>query len=240
MNEQNPITLTRLRMLTTDELIAIILDQIAEDNDSSIQNELLYDLVRKYVDTNEDLKKILVEVERLSNTDPLTGLSNRLNFSRNFERELNRFQRYGQRFCIILMDIDHFKKVNDTYGHNIGDEVLKDVSTVLNETIRDVDIVARWGGEEFILLATANEVKGAAILAQRIREAIEGHDFPEVGKVTMSFGVAEIREEDTLTTITVKADEALYQAKESGRNCVILYNDDNGASPETAAKKSKA
>ena len=223
MYDREPITLSRLRMLTKDELIAIILDQMAEENDKSIQNSLMYDLVRKYVDTNEDLKKTLLEVERLSNTDPLTGLYNRLNFTKVFDRELQRFNRYGQEFCIILMDIDHFKSVNDTYGHNIGDEVLKDVSKILTTQAREVDIVARWGGEEFIVLVTAGCSDGGCILAERIRKAIEGHEFPEVGQVTMSLGVAVIREGDTLSALTARADEALYFAKDSGRNQVVVY-----------------
>jgi len=223
MRDKGPITLRRLRMLTKDELIAIILDQMAEDNDSSIQNDLLYDLVRKYVDTNESLKKTLIEVERLSNTDPLTGLYNRHNFSKVFEREINRYNRYGQEFCIILMDIDFFKRVNDTYGHNIGDEVLIDVGKILREQIREVDIVARWGGEEFIVLITAGINNGGTLLAERIRQAIEHHKFPEVGQVTMSLGITEVEDKDTLSAITARADQALYIAKDSGRNQVVTY-----------------
>lgn len=224
MRDKGPITLRRLRMLTKDELIAIILDQMADDNDSSIQNDLLYDLVRKYVDTNESLKKTLIEVERLSNIDPLTGLYNRHNFSKIFDRELTRFNRYGQEFCIVLLDIDFFKRVNDTYGHNIGDDVLVDVGQILREQIRQVDIVARWGGEEFIVLITAGINNGGTLLAERIRKAIEGHKFPGVGKVTMSLGIAEVQSKDTLSVITARADQALYKAKETGRNKVVVYS----------------
>ena len=119
-----------------------------------------------------------------------------------------------------MFDIDHFKKINDTYGHTTGDIVLKEIAQVVTETIRKYDIVARWGGEEFVILVPNSKAEETALMAEKIRETIEKYAFTEAGTVTCSFGVTEYKDGDSIDSLVTRADEALYKAKEQGRNRV--------------------
>lgn len=216
----NRMDLSTIRHMTQNEMERQLIDQMADKNDAQIQSDLLYDLVSKNVELNLQLKEKIAEVERLSNTDPLTGLYNRLYFNSIFERELSNLRRYGRKFSLILFDIDHFKKVNDTFGHNAGDQVLRTIAAISGDIIRDSDVVARWGGEEFIILLTGDGIPEPQALAERLRAAIESGDYGDVGRVTGSFGTTVVMEGDTLISSTGRADEALYKAKQSGRNRV--------------------
>lgn len=158
--------------------------------------------------------------EALSVTDVLTGLFNRLKLDRSFSEELTRCHRFGEAFSVILVDLDHFKGVNDTYGHQAGDSVLVDIAAILKANTREVDTVGRWGGEEFLILCPRTDGTGAGLLAEKIRASIDSHTFPGAGHCTASFGVAEYVSGDTAETLTAKADQALYRAKDSGRNRV--------------------
>lgn len=216
----NRMDLSTIRHMTRDEMERQLIEQLADKNDAQIQSDLLYDLVSKNVELNLQLKEKIAEVERLSNTDPLTGLYNRLYFNSVFERELSNLRRYGRAFSLILFDIDHFKNVNDTYGHNAGDQVLRTIAAISKDLVRDSDVVARWGGEEFIVLLTGDGVSEPQALAERLRVAIESGGYGDVGRVTGSFGTTVITAEDTLVSSTGRADAALYRAKQSGRNRV--------------------
>ena len=119
-----------------------------------------------------------------------------------------------------MFDIDHFKKVNDTYGHAVGDYVLKTLSQIAKKNIREIDYLIRWGGEEFIVIALDTKLRGAEVLAEKIRKAIEDYNFEKVGRVTVSFGVTQFTQDDTEDSFMKRADDALYQAKEKGRNRV--------------------
>ena len=162
---------------------------------------------------------LIKEKDYFASTDLLTGAYNRYRFTELFEIELQRVKRYGGSLALILFDIDHFKAINDTYGHIAGDTVLKGIASLVRDTIRSNDVLVRWGGEEFMILAphTGDE---AADLAEKLCIAVETHHFPAVRKVTASFGVSAYVPGDTLETIYARTDEALYRAKNQGRNRV--------------------
>ena len=161
----------------------------------------------------------------LSTTDYLTGAYNRTKFIEYANYELEKSKRYKTTFSILLMDLDLFKKLNDTYGHNFGDEVLRKVSCFIRNEIRETDLFARWGGEEFICLLPNTNVSDAFIVAEKIRSKVEQLTFSKTVKVTLSIGLCEKEESDnTIELINEKADLALYRAKREGRNKVIKYN----------------
>lgn len=160
------------------------------------------------------------EMEALASTDKLTGIFNRHKFEELFSKELERAQRYHHPLSLLLFDIDYFKTVNDTYGHDVGDSVLCGVADIISQHVRQNDIFARWGGEEFTVLVTDTDLQGALNVAQKLRGEIEKHLFEEAGKITASFGVSCFIPDDTLDTLLKRADQALYRAKKNGRNRV--------------------
>jgi diguanylate cyclase (GGDEF)-like protein len=153
-------------------------------------------------------------------TDGLTQLNNRLRLDEALEYEIDQIQKDGRTFSIILLDIDHFKKVNDTYGHLAGDEVLKKLADVLQKNFRAIDIPGRWGGDEFLVLLPQLDKRQACKIVERVRMGIEITEFPYVGGITCSFGVAEYTAKGTIKDLIAKADKALYMAKAGGRNRV--------------------
>ncbi len=161
-------------------------------------------------------------VEKLSITDRLTGLNNRQKLDQAIAEEADRAARYGHALSVILFDVDHFKSVNDTHGHLVGDDVLVKMAETLTETIRSVDIAGRWGGEEFLVICPETDDAGSAQVAEKIRRAIESMDFPVVGTKTASFGIAQFKKGEPASTVIQRADEALYVAKQQGRNRVEL------------------
>ncbi|MDR5897579.1 diguanylate cyclase [Halomonas vilamensis] len=162
------------------------------------------------------------ELERLANTDILTGLANRLSFDRRLELEMARSQRYQRPLSLIMLDIDHFKPINDTHGHDVGDQVLVHLANVLRENLRMTDLCARWGGEEFIVLVPETAIFQARQLAEKLREAIVATEFPVVGqKISASFGVIEAHHDELMLQVIKRVDLALYQAKAAGRNQVM-------------------
>ncbi len=167
---------------------------------------------------------LLEETRRLANSDALTGLQNRRRATERLEAELARARRYGTPLSVILTDIDHFKQVNDRFGHNMGDEVLVRVASTLQETLRQVDLVGRWGGEEFLVILPDTDLDGARIVAERLRLGVEAiPPFVEgPARVTSSVGVASFRGEENSAVFVDRADQALYRAKEAGRNRVEL------------------
>ena len=170
---------------------------------------------------NRKLKILNKALEHLSVTDNLTGLFNRQKLGEVFENELLRSKRFGQPFSVILLDIDHFKQVNDKHGHQTGDQVLLSVARLLADKTRETDTVGRWGGEEFLMICPHTELPGALILAEKIRAAISTHDFPVIHGVTVSLGVSTCRADDGIDELIARADAALYQAKHDGRNQVV-------------------
>jgi diguanylate cyclase (GGDEF)-like protein/PAS domain S-box-containing protein len=161
------------------------------------------------------------ELERLSITDKLTGLNNRLKLDQVLRYELSQFQRYGTSFSVILMDLDDFKKVNDTYGHITGDKVLIKLADILRENVRDSDTCGRWGGEEFLIIVPKANEEEAAHVAEKLRRNIEEEKFSIEKPVTASVGVACIEADSSITKLLSNADKALYKAKKSGKNIVV-------------------
>ena len=160
-------------------------------------------------------------IELLSVTDPLTKLYNRQKFNEVFDELLMRKHwTQGCSFGLLIIDVDHFKNVNDTYGHQVGDNVLIGMADTLTKTIRTNDILARWGGEEFVVLLPDVDIKKAVTVAQKYREVIEKMTIPQVGTITASFGVTVFSSGDTQEKMMYRADIGLYRAKKNGRNRV--------------------
>ncbi len=177
------------------------------------------------------IKLLQEQMSLVAYTDPLTKIYNRLHFSHFIDAEIDRVKRYGGTFSIIFLDIDAFKRINDEYGHLVGDEALKEVAAVVKHANRKADIFARYGGEEFIILAPATDLQGACTHAERLRQDIADHRFREVGKLTCSFGVAEYRAgQDDMGSLFKRADTALYNAKNHGRDRVETVDADHDKS----------
>ncbi len=182
-------------------------------------------LVNEHFHQFEELTQILQQRNRhlttLATKDALTGVHNRHLFTELFDKELSSMVRYKTRLALIMMDLDFFKRVNDTYGHNIGDYVLKTAAHIVKTAVRECDLLARWGGEEFVLLLPNSGCQEAYMAAEKIRKALEAFCFDEVGQVTCSLGITEVVAGDTLESAIDRADAALYRAKGSGRNQTI-------------------
>jgi diguanylate cyclase (GGDEF)-like protein/PAS domain S-box-containing protein len=173
------------------------------------------------VEDFSDRKRLEEEILKLSVTDKLTQIYNRMKLDEVLDQEVIRAKRTNQTFCAILMDIDHFKSVNDNFGHQVGDVVLIEVASLLKTEVRAADVVGRWGGEEFLIIASQSNREGGVKLAEKLRILIENHEFSCPHKITCSFGVATYQKGCTPSTLVSRADEALYIAKRNGRNRVI-------------------
>lgn len=157
-------------------------------------------------------------IEEISVTDRLTGLYNRFKLDELFAIEFEKATRYKRIFSIILIDVDHFKSVNDLYGHQAGDRVLTEVAKILRDSVRKSDVIGRWGGEEFLIITPETDANEAMSLANKLRKIVEGHSFEGVGSKTISLGVTSYLTGDKMEDIFKRADEALYIAKNTGRN----------------------
>jgi diguanylate cyclase (GGDEF)-like protein len=179
------------------------------------------DLLLSRARTLLEFKAYLDTCEEDALTDHLTGLANRRRFERLLEKEVSRTSRYGHAFCLLMLDIDYFKQVNDNYGHEAGDEVIKSLAKTLQEGTRGVDLAARIGGEEFAIILTETNLESALEVAERLRVAIRGIQVAGVGQIAASFGVAECPSSaQTARELLATADAALYRAKREGRDRV--------------------
>jgi diguanylate cyclase (GGDEF)-like protein len=169
---------------------------------------------------NRYMKDLNKQLEGAALTDSLTGIPNRLYFDQQLESNMRSNQRYGVAFALIMLDLDHFKQVNDGYGHAVGDSVLREFSQVVKQQLRLTDHFARWGGEEFIVAAPHTNIDHVLTLAERIRTAIAAYDFTTAGSRTVSIGVIEYRTGETAIALLERVDSALYRAKANGRNRV--------------------
>lgn len=159
-------------------------------------------------------------LEKLSETDTLTGLVNRFKMDQYLQTAHQRFLKFGEPYQVLFLDIDHFKQINDEHGHELGDEVLVEFAALLKSQFGDLNLIGRWGGEEFIMLNASLDKTQACDQAERIRQAIEGHDFPGLDTITVSIGVARVTYQDEIKQVINRADIALYKAKNTGRNRV--------------------
>ncbi len=170
-------------------------------------------------------RQYLTRLENLSLTDQLTGLNNRRFFDDQFAIEQEKVSRYASNLCLIMIDIDHFKQINDQYGHQVVDNILKEFSNLLKAQIRSTDLLSRWGGEEFMLLLPEVDLASAAHIAEKLRQAIEAKRFSHDNPLTASFGVAKVHANmDSKREALFNVDTALYQAKQEGRNCFVVYH----------------
>lgn len=176
------------------------------------------------------LKERLERLEREAMVDPLTGAWNRRYLDHAMEVELGRARRYRQPLAAAMLDIDHFKRVNDSFGHAAGDEVLRELTQLARDAMRATDALVRWGGEEFLLLMPYSSHRAAAAAAEKLRAAIAQHDFTGVGRVTASFGAGELLAGEEPPAFFARLDAALYRAKGAGRNRVVA--DARGASEQ--------
>ena len=228
------ITLIVVFVCTTLFMLSSINDwQLMPFNWLSIFNILsVYILCSLFVYFYENsLQKALVTIKKQNNQlfeqankDALTNIYNRrrLNETLSEYREYHKIHR--KQFSVVILDIDKFKKINDTYGHNVGDSVLKEVSELIRANIRTNDILGRWGGEEFMLVLAETTMEEAALVAENLRALLDNHHFNSVGSVSASFGIASCDQQDNMEHLVNQADQALYTAKERGRNRVEVFN----------------
>jgi len=204
------------------EYIAVRHD-ITEFEDTKEQLRNINKAMKNKVD---ELYSMTTTLEQQATIDSLTKIYNRYKFEEFFDEELQRVIRIPQDLSLIIFDIDHFKAINDTYGHQAGDSALKDLSQLISKNIKTSDVFARWGGEEFVILLPGTSLDGAFMFAQKLRKMVKEFDFKEIGKMTLSFGVGTFQEYENKQTFFEKVDKALYVAKSKGRNRVekALFN----------------
>lgn len=207
---------TAQRLQESNEELAVTVSELT-DSQQRIEAQ-----AADLADMAEALEIERERVEKLSITDRLTGLYNRQKLDQVLADEVDRAARFGHPVSLILFDVDHFKSVNDTHGHLVGDEVLVKMAEIVSSSVRSVDIAGRWGGEEFVVICPETDEAGCIELAEKIRTAIADTKFPVVGTKTASFGVAAFQQNEAITSAIHRADEALYSAKQRGRNRIEL------------------
>ncbi len=179
-------------------------------------------------------RRVEAELRKLATTDPLTGIYNRRHFFHLAEREFERRQRYKESISIIMLDLDYFKQINDTYGHTAGDKVLNTAVQHFQDSLRKVDVLARYGGEEFVILLPETGCEHAKQMAERLRTRLANAPIRIDGKelkITASFGIASASKEDNTVNLDIllnRADKALYKAKDSGRNAIYMWQKQEG------------
>lgn len=177
-------------------------------------------LEQQVAERTRELRRKNQELEALSTTDPLTGVFNRLKLSQRLDDEIERSKRYNSPLSLLMIDVDHFKHINDSYGHPAGDRVLADIAAQLRNHSRTNDAAGRWGGEEFLVICPATTSEGATALAETLRHSIASTGFSIADQVTVSIGIASFHADDSLAQLLERVDQALYQAKHEGRNCI--------------------
>lgn len=197
-----------------------------------------YMLDRSRRQNSDRLVELARQFEYAAKHDALTGLANRREGGQRLKGEYARFQRTGRPFTLMLLDIDHFKRINDFCGHQAGDRIIREVANHLARNVRSIDTVARWGGEEFLVILPESGAQEAWHLAQRLREQIAAHQVLEQGRpisATVSIGLASVRPDEELDELLRRADENLYAAKNGGRNRVVGSEPDGPPSGEAEA-----
>lgn len=184
----------------------------------SKKNKILEELRTSLVQKNKELAELTIK-------DHLTGLFNRLYLSEHIDENIHLKKRYNLTSCLIVLDVDNFKRFNDVYGHSTGDKVIQLIADVLREVSRDTDICGRWGGEEYAILCPATDLNNAFSLAQRFQEKLKDYRHIENEKITCSIGIAELANETSLAQWFSRADAAMYLAKANGKDCIRVINE---------------
>ena len=220
---QNDISALHMKALTERLL--------GETRHMQSTNQLLEQRLEASRDDIAALQRDLDDVRRESMLDPLTKIANRKSFDEGLATAIREAQAGNSPLCLMIVDIDHFKNFNDTYGHQTGDQVLRLVAMTLKSNIKGKDLAARYGGEEFVAVLPSTDIAGAMIVAENIRKAIQAKELlkrstnEKLGRITASFGVASFVHSDTSTSLIERADRCLYAAKHAGRNKVISEDD---------------
>lgn len=170
---------------------------------------------------NRELERLNKELERHATRDALTGAHNRMKFDDMLESEIRRCKRYNRTLSLAMLDIDYFKHINDRYGHAAGDSALRELVALVSEQIRECDVFARWGGEEFMIMFPETNLEATLVASEKLRSNIENYTFEKVGKMTCSFGVTQLLHDDCFESLNKRVDDSLYEAKRDGRNKVI-------------------
>jgi len=190
-----------------------------------IEEKRLYNKIRFHIqmyNQEQKLKEHNESLKQQSTTDQLTKLYNRKYFDETIESEMQRSSRYKTALSIVIADIDFFKKVNDTYGHIAGDNILEDFASIIKDNIRSTDMAFRYGGEEFVILLPNTTAQEAKQLTKKLRKIVNSHSFKEPKSITCSYGISEYKEKDTKEKFFKKADDALYFVKNNGRDNIAV------------------
>ncbi len=232
---------------TVEEFVQVTKDHVSEVHqslksmDQKDEERLFHDdieslrvknrnLEQRAKETEKKVKeqaRVIAELRAKVRVDELTGLLNRRAFEKDIVKEVSRVKRYKCPLSLIMCDIDHFKEVNDTYGHTIGDKVLKHLAHIWKKSVREIDAIYRYGGEEFIILTPHTAKEDAFKLAERLRKRVGSYRFvveppDKYIKITVSFGVSDIKADEPILAALERVDKALYKAKKSGRNCTVM------------------
>ncbi|MGL5113864.1 MAG: GGDEF domain-containing protein [Beijerinckiaceae bacterium] len=214
-----------------ERLRAIVSDLMASTRNMSRVNAKLTEQLEEAKSEVVELREALESIRTESQIDPVTTLANRMFFDTALADAVRHAQRSGDTLSILMTDIDHFKKFNDTYGHLTGDQVLRLVAMSIKQNVKGLDTAARFGGEEFAVILPGCDLRGAIHVAEQVRKAVMSRELVKrstgenLGRVTISIGVATCRKNDTTTTLIERADMALYAGKRGGRNMVVAETD---------------
>lgn len=213
----------------TPEQMASAVQRMISGTQSALNTQnLFFSHMTELAEETESLRKELLQIREESLTDALTGIANRRAFDLELQDCMTEAEAQHSALCLLLIDIDHFKKFNDTYGHLIGDKVLRFVASTLKRCVKGQDIAARYGGEEFAVILPNTSQVGAKVIAEQIRKAISAKELSDktrdenYGKITASIGISEFRFNEVPGDLIKRSDEALYKAKETGRNRVVF------------------
>lgn len=201
----------------TDMTVVPIIDTEGNVSESIVMQ---YDIT-ELIEARKTLEMEKEKLERLATIDNLTEVYNRHKFYQLAEYEIGKTRRYSRPLSLIMFDIDNFKQINDTYGHDVGDYILSTLAKIITGHLRKTDVLARWGGEEFVVMCPETDMTNTTNLAERLREAVANYAFNFVPQVTCSFGVGKFENENNIDELIKVADDKLYQAKRQGKNKVI-------------------
>lgn len=223
----NFIQRKQFKRLIVEDRDGVIVGQITQgeliNRIYSRWSEVLRDNDKQLQEINRALQIRATKFEEMSVIDHLTGIYNRAKFEIELQKEIDRVRRYGsETFSVLFFDVDHFKRVNDRFGHATGDRVLQEICRVISQQMRLTDIVARWGGEEFVAILPSTPLDKACLVAEKLRSTVAGLEFEGPGQVSCSFGVGEFQAGDTFHSVILRVDNAMYQAKANGRNRVEI------------------
>lgn len=215
-------------VVTNDEgnVVGIVTQQDLISRTYLKWSQLMQDHFKQFEEITQILQQKNRHLTQLATKDSLTEIHNRHMFAELFLQELSVVKRQNTKLSLMMIDLDYFKRVNDTYGHNIGDYVLKQFVSLVVSIVREADLFARWGGEEFVLLLRNTGCEEAYLVGEKIRSVIESQSFEDAGQVTCSIGITEVTGDDSLTSAIERADNALYSAKDMGRNRTIACTAD--------------